>query len=70
MSAQNTHCIPVFYHGFSSFHIVICVVITFYLILGILCISGENGGNWRLCGGLKKEIGEPSPTSQHFNVAP
>ena len=60
MSAQNTYHIPAFYHVFISFHIVISVVIAFHLILGVLCISGENNGNWRLCGGLKKEIGEPS----------
>ena len=60
MSAQNTHDIPTFYHVFVSFHIVISVVITLYLILGFLCTSGEKGGIWRLCGDLKKENGEPS----------
>ena len=60
MSAQNTHHIPVFDHIFSSFHIVINVLIVEYLILGFLCLSGEKGGTWRLCGEVKKEIGEPS----------
>ena len=59
MSAQNTHHIPVFDHIFSSFHLVINVFIVVYLILGFLCISGEKGGIWRLCGDVKKEIGEP-----------
>ena len=61
MSAQNTHDILVFYHVFDSFHIVISVVIALYLILHFLCISSENGSIWRMCGGLKKDIGEPSP---------
>ena len=41
MSAQNTHDILVFYHVFVSFHIVISVVITLYMIFGFLCTSGE-----------------------------
>ena len=40
-SVQNTHDIPTFYHVFISFHIVISVVITLYLILRFLCTSGE-----------------------------
>ena len=71
MSAQNTHHIPVFYHVFGSFHIVISVFIALYLILGFLCISSEKGGIWRLCEDLKKKIGEPSPnvvTSQRCKV--
>ena len=31
------------------------------MILGFLYISSEKGGIWRLCGDLKKNIGEPSP---------
>ena len=54
MSAQNTDHIPVVYHVFGSFHTLISVFIALYLILGFLCILGENGGIWRLCGGLKK----------------
>ena len=61
MSAQNTHDILAFYHVFVSFHIVINVVITLYLILGFLCTSGEKGGIWRLCGELKKENRESNP---------
>ena len=57
MNAQNTHDIPAFYHVFVSFHIVISVVITLYLILGLLCTLGDI---WRLYGDLKKENGEPS----------
>ena len=71
MSAQNTHDIPVFYHVFVSFHIVISVVIALYLILGLLCTSSEKGGIWRLYGDLKKENGEPSSniaTSQRCDV--
>ena len=60
MSAQNTHHIPAFYHVFGSFQLVISVFIALYMILDFLCISGEKGGIWRLCGDLKKEIGEPS----------
>ena len=60
MSAQNAQHIPTFYHVFGSFHLVISVFIALYLILGSLCILGEKGGIWRLCGYLKKEIGEPS----------
>ena len=58
MSAQNTHDIPVFYHVFVSFHIVISVVIALYLILGLLCTSSEKDDIWRLYGDLKKENGE------------
>ena len=39
---------------------IISICTTFgqqYLILGFLCISGEKGGIWKLCGDLKKEIG-------------
>ena len=57
MSAQNTHHIPAFDHVFDSFHLVISAFIVVYLILNILCISGEKGGIWKLCGDLKKEIG-------------
>ena len=46
MSAQNTHDIPAFYHVFFTFHIVISVVLTLYLILGFLCTLGEKGGSW------------------------
>ena len=55
-----THDIPAFYHVFVSFHIVISVVITLYLILSFLCTSSEKGSIWRLCGDLKKKNGEPS----------
>ena len=72
MSAQNTHHIPACEHIFSSFHLVISVVIVVYLILGFLCISGEKYGIWRLCGDLKRRLEESStlqchdvPTSQH-----
>ena len=41
MSAKNTHHIPVFYHVFNSFHLVISAFIALYLILGFSCISGE-----------------------------
>ena len=41
MSAKNTHHIPVFYHVFRSFHLVISAFIALYLILGFSCISGE-----------------------------
>ena len=71
MSAQNTHHIPVFYHVFGSFQLVISVFIALYLILGFSCISGEKCGIWRLCGDLNKEIGEPSlniTMSQHSDV--
>ena len=54
MSAQNTHHIPVVYHVFGLFHTLISVFITLYLILGFLCIIGENDNIWRLCEGLKK----------------
>ena len=60
MNAQNTHDIPAFYHVFVSFHIEINVVITLYLILGLLCTLGEKYDIWRLYGDLKKENGEPS----------
>ena len=60
MSAQNTHHILAFYHVFGSFQLVISVFIALYMILDFLCISGEKGGIWRMCGDLKKEIGEPS----------
>ena len=60
MSAQNTHHIPVFDHVFGSFQLVISTLIVVYLILGFLCIADEKGGTWRLCGDVKKEIGEPS----------
>ena len=56
MSAQNTHHIPTFDHVFSLFHLVISVLIVVYLILRFLCISGEKGGIWRLCGDMKKKI--------------
>ena len=71
MSAQNTHHIPAFDHIFDSFHLVISALIVVYPILGFLCILGEKGGTWRLCGDVKKEIGEPSlnvATSQHCDV--
>ena len=57
MSAQNTHHIPAFDHVFGLFHLVISAFIVVYLILGFLCISGEKGGIWKLCGDLNKEIG-------------
>ena len=57
MSAQKTYHIPAFDHVFDSFHLVISVFIIIYLILNYLCISGEKGGIWKLCGDLKKEIG-------------
>ena len=41
MNAQNTHHIPIFYHVFCSFHLVISVFIVVYLILGFSCIAGE-----------------------------
>ena len=59
MSAQNTHHILAFYHVFGSFHLVISMFIALYLILGFLCILGENGGIWRPCGGLENKNGEP-----------
>ena len=71
MSAQNTHHILVFDHVFGSFHLVISVLIVVYMILGFLCISGEKGGIWRLCGDMKKEIREPNlnvVTSQRLDV--
>ena len=58
MSAQNTHHIHVFDHIFDSFHLVIRAFIIIYLILGFLCISGEKGDIWKMCGDLKKEIRE------------
>ena len=48
MSAQNTHHIPVFYHVFSSFHLVISVFIALFLILDFLCIS-EKTATFRGC---------------------
>ena len=57
MSAQNTHHIPAFDHIVGLFYLVISAFIAVYLILGFLCISGEKGGIWKLCGDLKKEIG-------------
>ena len=48
MSAQNTHHIPVFYHVFCSFHIVISVVIALYLITQLLMHFRGKGGIWRL----------------------
>ena len=71
MSAQNTHHIPAFDHIFGSFHLVIRALIVVYLILRFLCISGEKGGTWKLCGDVMKEIGEPSlnvTTFQRHNV--
>ena len=73
MSAQNTHHISAFDHDFGSFHLVISVFIIVYLILGFLCISCEKGGIWRLCGDVKKEIGEPSlnvVTLRSYDVQP
>ena len=66
MSAQNTHDIPAFYHVFISFHIVISVVITLYLLLGFLCTSCEKGGMWRLYEDLKKENGKTSSNFAAF----
>ena len=66
MSAQNTHHIPAFGQVFSSFHLVISVFIVVYLILGFSCILGEKGGIWRLCGDVKKEIGELSLNVETF----
>ena len=57
MSAQNTHHILAFDHVFGLFHLVISAFIVVYLILVFfLYISSENGGIWKLCGDLKKEI--------------
>ena len=58
MNAQNTHHIPVFDHVSCSFHLVISVLIVVYMILGFFCISGEKDDTWRLCGDVKKEIGD------------
>ena len=55
-SAQNIHHIPAFDNVFGSFHLVISVFIIIYLILDFLCILGEKGSIWKLCGDLKKEI--------------
>ena len=41
MGALNTHHIPTFYHVFCSFHLVISVFITVYLIFSFSCIVGE-----------------------------
>ena len=60
MSAQNTHDLPEFYHIFVSFHMVISVIITLYMIFSFLCTSSEKGGIWMLYRDLKKENGEPS----------
>ena len=69
MSAQNTHLIPACEHVFGSFHVVIREVIIVYMILDFLCISGEQGGIWRLCGDLKRRLGESSAsTSQCFDI--
>ena len=68
MSAQNTQHIPAFYHVFNSFQLVISVFIALYLILGFLCISGEKGNIRRLCGDLKKEIGELSLNVAKFQL--
>ena len=71
MIAQNTHHIPAFDHVFSSFHLVISVLFVVYMILGFLCISGEKGSIWRLCGDMKKEIREPNlniVTSQRHDI--
>ena len=57
MSAQNTHHIPAFDRVFGSFHLVISVFIFLFMIINILCISGEKGSIKKLCGDLKKEIG-------------
>ena len=69
MSAQNTHHIPTIKHAFWSFHTLISVFIALYLIIGFLCISGENDGVWKLCEGLKELIEDPSPMSRRPHVA-
>ena len=63
MSPQNTHHLPACEHVFGSFHLIISVVIIVYLILGFLCISGEKGGIWRLCGDLKRRLEESSAST-------
>ena len=63
MSAQNTHHIPACEHVFSSFYLVISVVIVIYMILGFLCVSGEKGGIWRLCRDLKRRLEESSTST-------
>ena len=67
MSGQNTPHIPASDHIFGSFHLVISVFIVVCLILGFLCISGEKDSIWRLCGDVKKEIGEPSLNAMTFS---
>ena len=42
MSAQSIHHMPTVYHVLGSFHALIRMFFTLYLILGFLCISGEN----------------------------
>ena len=70
MSAQNTHHIPKCEHVYGSFHLVISAVIVVYLILGFLCISGEKGAIWRLCGDLKRRLEESlASISRRSNVA-
>ena len=50
-----------------SFHLVISAFSVVHMILVFLCISGEKGGIWRLCGDVKKEIGEPSLNVMTFS---
>ena len=71
MSAQNTHHIPTVFHVFGSFHTIISALIALYLILGFVFILGENGSIWKMCKGVKKYSGDPSPnvaTSQYCDI--
>ena len=71
INAQKNHHIPVFCHVFRAFRTIISAFIALYLILGCLYVSGENGSVLRLCGGVKKYIGNPNPnvtTYQGRNV--
>ena len=55
MSVQNTHVIPVSLLCFSSILYINKCISALYLILGLLCITGEYGGFRKLLGDMKKK---------------
>ena len=54
MSVQNIDVIPTSLLRFSSILYINKYIIAIFLILGLLCIIGEYGGFWKLCGDMKK----------------